>query len=176
MVCHYNCGERAVSLSLTVGKGVVKRFEIALRKNNMEEKIFESHSCEETERFAAEFAKELVPGDFIAFFGDLGSGKIAFEGVVASYLCPAKRVSSPTFAIVNEYNGGRIPLFHFDMYRILDDDNLFSTGFYDYFDRGGIIAAEWCENIPFALPEHRYEVVFEKCGENERKIKIVNRG
>lgn len=143
-------------------------------ENNTNGRIFESHSCEDTERIAAEFAKELEPGDFIAFFGDLGSGKTAFVRGLASYLCPDKRVSSPTFSIVNEYNGGKIPLFHFDMYRILDDDNLFSTGFYDYFDRGGIIAAEWCENIPFALPERRYDIVFEKCGDSDRKI-IINK-
>ena len=114
--------------------------------------IYTSNCCEDTEQIAHEFAKQLEPGDFIAFFGDLGSGKTAFVRGLASYLCPDCRVSSPTFAIVNEYVGGKIPLFHFDMYRILDDDNLFSTGFYDYFDRDGIIAAEWCENIPFALP------------------------
>ena len=99
------------------------------KNNNSDVLIFKSSCCEDTERIAEEFAKQLIPGDFIAFFGDLGSGKTAFVRGLASYLCPECRVSSPTFAIVNEYEGGRIPLFHFDMYRILDDDNLFSTGF-----------------------------------------------
>ncbi len=142
---------------------------------NKNERIFESASCEDTERIAYEFAKELGAGDFIAFFGDLGSGKTAFTRGVANLLCPNARVTSPTFSIVNEYLGGSVPLFHFDMYRILDDDNLFSTGFYDYFDRDGVMIVEWSENIPFGLPEHRYDVVFEKIGDNERKIHIIKK-
>ena len=141
----------------------------------IKEIIFESKSCEETESIAEEFAKKLKAGDFLAFFGDLGSGKTAFVRGIVSYICPKCRVSSPTFAIVNEYLGGKITVFHFDMYRIYDDDSLFSTGFYDYFDREGIIAAEWCENIPFALPEKRYDIIFEKINENARKIRIIKR-
>lgn len=141
----------------------------------MEEKIYKSESVEDTEKIASEFAKELENGDFIAYFGDLGSGKTAFTRGIASVLCPKARVSSPTFAIVNEYIGGKTDLFHFDMYRILDDDSLFSTGFYDYFDRCGIILTEWSENITFALPERRYDIVFEKTGENARIIKIIKR-
>lgn len=136
---------------------------------------FNSTCCEDTEKIAYNFAKKLKPGDFIAFFGDLGSGKTAFVRGLASYLCPDCRVSSPTFAIVNEYTGGSIPLFHFDMYRILDDDNLFSTGFYDYFDRNGIMAVEWCENIPFGLPAQRYDVIFTKTGDTSRTITIVKK-
>lgn len=141
----------------------------------MKEKVYESASVEDTEKIASDFAKELKPGDFVAYFGDLGSGKTAFTRGIASFLCPKVRVSSPTFAIVNEYTGGKIDMFHFDMYRILDDDNLFSTGFYDYFDRDGIILTEWSENITFALPENRYDVMFEKTGENARTIKIIKR-
>lgn len=141
----------------------------------MEEKIYKSECVEDTEKIAAEFAKCLNKGDFIAYFGDLGSGKTAFTRGVASYLCPKSRVSSPTFAIVNEYLGGKIDMFHFDMYRILDDDNLFSTGFYDYFDRDGVILTEWSENIPFALPDERYDVIFEKTGDESRIIRIVKR-
>ena len=142
---------------------------------NKKERVFLSASCEDTEKIAFEFAKELKQGDFIAFFGDLGSGKTAFTRGVAQYLCPEARVTSPTFAIVNEYLGGKIPVFHFDMYRILDDDNLFSTGFYDYFDRDGVMIVEWSENIPFGLPEKRYEVIFEKTGDSERNIRIIER-
>ena len=141
----------------------------------MEEKIYKSECVEDTEKIAAEFAKSLNKGDFIAYFGDLGSGKTAFTRGIASYLCPKSRVSSPTFAIVNEYLGGKIDMFHFDMYRILDDDNLFSTGFYDYFDRDGVILTEWSENIPFALPDQRYDVIFEKTGDESRIIRIVKR-
>ena len=142
----------------------------------MEEKIiFESTSAEATEEFASEFAKNLKAHDFIAFFGDLGSGKTAFTRGMARTLCPGVRVSSPTFAIVNEYRGKDVDIYHFDMYRILDDDSLYSTGFYDYFDRPGVIVTEWSENIPFGLPEKRYDIIFEKTGDSSRKITIVKR-
>jgi len=133
------------------------------------EKIFISESEADTEKIACELAEMIQSGDFIAFFGDLGSGKTAFVRGLAAHFCPKSHVSSPTFAIVNEYNG-KTPIFHFDMYRIHDDDNLFSTGFYDYFDRDGIIAVEWSENIPFALPEKRYDVIFEKLSDSKRRI------
>lgn len=133
--------------------------------------IIESSSEKETENAAAELAKQLKSGDFLAFYGDLGSGKTAFIRGLASVFCPGVRVSSPTYAIVNEYKG-KPYIFHFDMYRITDDDSLYSTGFYDYFDRDGIICAEWCENIPFALPDEYYEVYFEKLSETERRITV----
>ncbi len=135
-------------------------------------KTYISHCEEDTERIGAEFANELKAGDFVAFFGDLGSGKTAFVRGVASVLCPSARVASPTYAIVNEYNG-KVPIFHFDVYRISDDDSLYSTGFYDYMERGGIIFAEWSENIPFALPDDRYEITFTKTGETKRSIEIT---
>lgn len=141
----------------------------------MNSEIFESTSEKDTEKIAYQFAETLKKGDFIAFFGDLGSGKTAFTRGIAKRICPACRVSSPTFAIVNEYEGGDFPIFHFDMYRICDDDNLYSTGFYDYFDRNGVIITEWSENIPFALPEERYDIIFEKTGNNSRKITITKR-
>ena len=125
----------------------------------------------ETEAVAQDFAQKLIPGDFLAFYGDLGSGKTAFIRGIADILCPGVRVSSPTYAIVNEYRG-KTEIYHFDMYRITDEDSLYSVGFYDYFDRNGIIAAEWCENIPFALPEEYYEIVFEKLSDSERKITV----
>ena len=135
---------------------------------------FISNSEKDTENIAAEFAKELKSGDFIAFFGDLGSGKTAFVRGLCSVFCKNARVSSPTYAIVNEYRG-EVEIFHFDMYRITDDDSLYSTGFYDYLDRGGICAVEWSENITFALPEDRYDVTFEKTGENSRRIVVEKR-
>ena len=137
-------------------------------------KIFEfkTASEKETEIAAAEFSKELKAGDFLAFYGDLGSGKTAFIRGLASVFCPGKRVSSPTYAIVNEYRGNP-DIYHFDMYRITDDDSLYSTGFYDYFDRNGIICTEWSENIPFALPDEYYKVKFEKISETERRITVT---
>ena len=137
-----------------------------------ETKVYVTTSEKETENVAIELASELKSGDFLAFYGDLGSGKTAFIRGLASVFCPGVRVSSPTYAIVNEYRG-KTNIFHFDMYRITDDDSLYSTGFYDYFDRNGIIAAEWCENIPFALPERYYEIIFEKTSETVRKITII---
>ena len=134
--------------------------------------IINTNSPEETIEAARKFAKKLKPGDFLAFYGDLGSGKTAFISGLAKELCPGARVSSPTYAIVNEYRGNP-DIYHFDMYRITDDDSLYAVGFYDYFDRGGIIAAEWCENIPFALPERRYEISFKKLDEEKRTINIT---
>ncbi len=137
----------------------------------MEIKVYESRSEEETEGIGREVAKELRSGDFVAFFGELGSGKTAFVRGAASLMCPGARVSSPTYAIVNEYRGA-LPIFHFDVYRILDDDSLYSTGFYEYAEREGVIFTEWSENIAFALPEKRYEVIFEKTGETARRITV----
>lgn len=136
-----------------------------------EEKVYSTKSPEETEAVAAELAKKLKSGDFVAYFGGLGMGKTAFTRGLASVLCGGVRVTSPTFALVNEYDG-TLPIFHFDMYRITDEEDLYSTGFYEYCERYGIVAAEWCENIPYALPEDRYEVVFERLSEEERRITI----
>ncbi len=128
-------------------------------------------SPEETEAVAVQLAQSLRRGDFIALYGDLGVGKTAFVRGLASVLTPGVSAHSPTYTIVNEYNG-EIPLYHFDMYRIKDDDDLYSTGFYDYDD--GIIAAEWCENIPFALPEryYRVEILKTESDVDERIIKL----
>ena len=130
-----------------------------------------SHSPEETEEIARNLAKKLRSGDFIAFFGGLGMGKTNFVRGLASVLCPDVRVTSPTFALVNEYIGN-LNIYHFDMYRITDSDDLYSTGFYEYLDRPGIVAAEWCEMIPEDLPAHRYNVTFERTGESARTISI----
>lgn len=129
-----------------------------------------SHSTEETEAFAYEFAKKLKKGDFIAMYGDLGAGKTAFVRGLGSYLCPDDYVSSPTYAIVNEYIGNDVRLCHFDMYRITDDDDLYSIGFYDYDDC--IIVCEWSENIEFALPDSYYKVTVTKRDEKTRLITV----
>lgn len=136
---------------------------------------FVSQSQKDTEEFAKGFAQEhLKEGSFVAFFGELGSGKTAFTRGIANCFCPDARVSSPTYAIVNEYRGS-IDIYHFDMYRITDDDSLYSTGFYDYFDRNGIIVTEWSENIEFALPRERFDVTFYKLDENTRRIVIESK-
>ncbi|MBQ2765430.1 MAG: tRNA (adenosine(37)-N6)-threonylcarbamoyltransferase complex ATPase subunit type 1 TsaE [Clostridia bacterium] len=128
-------------------------------------------SCaDETELIGAELAKFILEKNenFIALYGDLGAGKTAFTRGFASVIAPDADVCSPTYTIVNEYDGV-LPLFHFDMYRIEDEDSLDSIGFYDYFGRG-IIITEWSENIPFALPERYIRVNIEKLGNDERKI------
>ena len=127
-------------------------------------KEYISNSPAETENIAAELAKELKAGDFVAFFGDLGAGKTAFSRGIVKYLAPEclELVHSPTFAIVNEYVGKKISIFHFDMYRIKDEDDLISTGFYDYEERGGIIITEWSENILEFIPEDCVRVSIEK--------------
>ena len=128
-------------------------------------------SPEETESVGFEFAKTLSRGDCLAMKGDLGAGKTAFVRGMAKYLCPKARVQSPTYTIVNSY-GGKIPLYHFDMYRIDGEESLYSTGFFDYLDAGGICAVEWSEKIEDFLPDDRYTVTIEKTGEETREITI----
>lgn len=137
----------------------------------MKEEKYISKSPEDTENIAKNLAGKLKKGDFIAFFGGLGMGKTNFVRGLAAVLCPEVRVTSPTFALVNEYIGS-LNIYHFDMYRITDSDDLYSTGFYEYLERDGIIAAEWCERIEDELPEERYEIHFSRISETEREITI----
>ena len=126
-----------------------------------------THSPEETEAVGAALARLMEEDStlpaFIAMYGDLGVGKTAFVRGLASVLSPERAVRSPTFALVNEYRvPGKRPLFHFDLYRIESEDDLYSIGFEDYLD-AGICVAEWCEKIPVALPELYLEVRIRKC-------------
>ena len=132
-----------------------------------------SDSAEETEKIGAEFAKLLRPSDFVAMFGDLGAGKTAFVRGAMKVLAPNAPVQSPTYTIVNEYPA-KIPVYHFDMYRIDDEDSLYSIGYYDYLENGGICFAEWCEKIEPYLPERYYTVTIRKSPENpdRRLIRI----
>lgn len=132
---------------------------------------FVSHSEKETENFAKEFAKSLKAGDVVAFEGDLGAGKTAFVRGMAGGLDCSDSVCSPTFAIVNEYDG-KIPVFHFDMYRIETLGELYSIGFFEYLERGGICAIEWSENIYSALPQNSIFVNIQRLSGNERKITV----
>ena len=127
----------------------------------------DSFSEKETFQIAKELAEQAVPGEVYCLSGDLGVGKTAFVRGFASVFCPAAAVRSPTFALVNEYRGSDTTLFHFDMYRIKDEDDLYSIGFDDYLSRRGICLVEWSENIPFALPPHRLQVTIEKCAGDE---------
>ena len=125
-------------------------------------------SCEETELLGKALMSTLPTTAFVALFGDLGAGKTAFvRGMVRSFL-PSEIVTSPTYNIVNSYTDGAVTLYHYDMYRITDDDDLFSVGFYDNLD-GAIVVAEWCENIPFALPETYVRVTIRKDPDDDSK-------
>lgn len=110
-----------------------------------------SNSPAETEDLGAALAERLKPGTVVAFSGDLGAGKTAFVRGMARGLGISERVTSPTFTIVNEYEGGRLPLFHFDMYRLGSSDELFDIGWEDYLVRGGVCAVEWSENVSYAM-------------------------
>ncbi len=136
----------------------------------MEIKNVIATSASETENVGRELCKSLPYPAFVALYGDLGAGKTAFvRGMVSSYDCDAI-VTSPTYNIVNKYTFDNKNFYHFDMYRISDEDDLYSVGFYDYIDNG-IIVTEWSENIPFALPDFFYKVTITKCtDENFRKI------
>ncbi len=113
---------------------------------------FLSHSVSETEDLGCRLASVLSPGSVVAYQGGLGMGKTAFTRGLARGLECRARVTSPTFTIVNEYEG-RMPLFHFDMYRLPDEDALFDIGWEDYLDRGGVCAVEWSEQVADAMPE-----------------------
>ena len=132
---------------------------------------FVTHSAAETERVGEKFARMLRPGNVVAFIGGLGAGKTAFVRGMARTLSPDADVSSPTFALVNDY-GGKIPFWHFDMYRIRTIEDLYSTGFFDYLEMNGILAVEWSENIENALPADTIFVRIVVDGENDRTILI----
>ena len=136
---------------------------------------FVTHSYEETLQKAADFAKTVKKGTVIGFIGGLGMGKTAFTSGFVKGLGINADVSSPTFAICNEYIGDDCRVYHFDMYRIESWDDLYSTGFFDYIDSGAYILAEWSENVFGALPDDSVIIEIEKLGDNDRKFKIMNK-
>jgi tRNA threonylcarbamoyladenosine biosynthesis protein TsaE len=125
-----------------------------------------SHSPEETEHIGEMLGRRLRPGTVVAYRGGLGMGKTAFTRGLARGLGCAGRVTSPTFTIVNEYDGAT-PLFHFDMYRLGSSDELFDIGWEDYLTRGGVCAVEWSENVREALPPDAVTVTIARCPEND---------
>ena len=134
-----------------------------------------SHSPEDTEDIGARLAEQLEPGAVVAFTGDLGAGKTAFTRGLARGLGIPDRITSPTFTIVNEYEGGRLPLFHFDMYRLGSADELFDIGWEDYLARGGVCAVEWSENVSDALEEGCLRVDIRR-GERDDQRRITIEG
>ena len=132
---------------------------------------YETNSPEETERVGAALGRIVRPGTVIACRGGLGAGKTAFTRGLARGLGYTDIVTSPTYTIVNEYLGGRLPLFHFDMYRLSSSDDLWDIGWEDYLDRGGVCCVEWSENVADAL-EDPITVTIDKLGENSRRITL----
>lgn len=136
---------------------------------------FTTHSAAETEALGEQLAARLTGGEVIAYTGDLGAGKTAFTRGLARGLGITDRVTSPTFTIVNEYEGGRLPLFHFDMYRLSSSDELYDIGWEDYLARGGVCAVEWSEIVSDALEENeliRVDIKNE-CGNDDRTITVT---
>lgn len=134
---------------------------------------FVTHSREETEALGGRLAGALTGGRVVAFTGDLGAGKTAFVAGMAKALGVEERVTSPTFTIVNEYEGGRLPLFHFDMYRLGSADELFHIGWEDYLARGGVCAVEWSENVAEAIEDDAVRVsIVRGDGEDDRIVRI----
>ena len=131
---------------------------------------FITNSERETEELGVRLAERLEPGNVVAFTGDLGAGKTAFTRGLARGLGITDRVTSPTFTIVNEYEGGRLPLFHFDMYRLSSSDELFDIGWEDYLARGGVCAVEWSENVSDALEEDVISVEIYRGETDSRRI------
>lgn len=139
-------------------------------------KQFISNSPEETRAIGEGLGASLKAGDVVAYYGGLGVGKTAFTGGLAKGLGIHEPITSPTFALVNEYKG-KYPLYHFDMYRVETWEDLYSTGFFDYLDTPCVLAIEWSENVDGALPEGTIEVEI-SLGEREgqRIITIRKRG
>ncbi len=133
--------------------------------------VFETQTVAQTEEIGAKLASNLCGGTVVAMFGGLGMGKTAFVRGMAQTLCPTAEVSSPTFALVQDY-GGHPPLVHFDMYRIETWDDLYATGFFDYIDQGAVLAVEWSEQIEGALPDDAVRVTFERLSDTSRRLTI----
>ena len=131
-----------------------------------------THSPAQTQALAQQVAALLRPGDILAYQGGMGAGKTTFTAGLAQGLGLGDVVSSPTFALVNEYRRGDRVLYHFDMYRIRGFDDLYSTGFFDYLDEEAILAVEWSENIRGALPQGTIFITLEPAGGDDRRITI----
>jgi len=125
-----------------------------------------------TFELARKIAQGLTPGDILALYGDLGSGKTVFARGLAAGLGITDEVTSPTFALVHEYHGNGNSLYHFDMYRVCGYESLCSTGFFDYMDENGILLVEWSENIEQHLPPGTTKVTIKRTGDNTRQITI----
>jgi tRNA threonylcarbamoyladenosine biosynthesis protein TsaE len=135
--------------------------------------IYQSNSVEETETIAAELAGKLVGGDVIALEGDLGAGKTQFvRGLVRGVGGEPRSVSSPTYVLLNVYDGGRLTVFHLDAYRISGADDFEAIGFTELLEQGGVVAVEWPSRVDALLPQKKYRVRIVATDESTRQIEI----
>ena len=133
---------------------------------------FISNSPEETEAFGCRFAEKLKPGDVLALTGELGSGKTQFvKGLVAG-LSAATAATSPTFTLIHEYSGGRLPIYHFDFFRVENGESAERLGLDDYFFGDGVSVIEWADRFPDLLPETARWIAFETKSETQRAITV----
>ncbi len=135
---------------------------------------FISKSIADTEEIASVIAKKLDKNGFLALYGGMGAGKTAFVRGLVKSICPEclELVHSPTFAIVNEYRGNEASIFHFDLYRLVDEDDLYSTGFYDYVEQEGITITEWTELFESEIPKDAIKLKIERIDENTRRFTL----
>jgi len=133
----------------------------------------ETHSVGETLEFGGRLARELQPGDVIALSGELGAGKTALVKGIAHGLGITADVTSPTFTLIHEYGGGRLPLFHVDLYRLDSTPQALAIGIEDYLNGPGVTVIEWAERIPSLLPPHTTRIRIESLGENTRRIEVT---
>lgn len=138
----------------------------------MQMQEFLSGDEQKTKEFAKKLASRLVKGSFLAVYGDLGAGKTAFVKGLAEGLGVKEGIVSPTYTILRAYESGTLPLYHFDVYRIADEDELYETGFDEYAAGDGVCVCEWADLIPGALPAPRYDIRIERTGETERRITV----
>lgn len=136
--------------------------------------IYTSESLAETEAIAKIVAEKCKNGGFLALYGGMGAGKTSFVRGLVKALCPEclDLVHSPTFAIVNEYRGKNMDIFHFDLYRLTDEDDLYSTGFYDYLEQGGLTITEWTELFEEVVPENAIKLKIEVIDETKRRFSL----
>jgi tRNA threonylcarbamoyladenosine biosynthesis protein TsaE len=134
---------------------------------------FTATSESDTQQFGAALAAELPPSSVVALIGPLGAGKTRIVQAIATALgVPRDTVTSPTFVLVNEYAGGRCPIFHFDVYRLKDEDEFLALGPEEYFDAGGITAVEWADRVAEFLPLERFEITIDVVDETNRKLAL----
>lgn len=140
--------------------------------------IFQTHSPEETRALAERLGRLMQPGDVLCLIGDLGAGKTTFTQGLAHGLGlpPDEPVNSPTFTLVAEHPGGRLPLYHFDVYRLPDSSGLYELAFDEYLDAGGVVVIEWADKIADALPPDRLDIALRAAGEDARTLMLEAHG